>query len=323
MAKSGADRAREDVLRAAARFRPELLAHCYRMLGSAHDAEDAVQETLLRAWRHADAFEGRSSLRHWLYRIATRACLTALERRAGAPRLEPLPDLMLAGPDGGDPAAVALRRDGVRLALVVALRRLPPRQRAVLLLRDVLAWRASETAEALGVSVPAVNSALQRARERLGRLPDGGGEEGSAPLDPRRRELAERYARAFEEADAEALLGVVRADVGFAMPPEPLRLSGAAEVVAFLAERVLPGGPDRFRTVLVSANGGRPAVAGYLRREDGVHRPYAVSVLEVAKDGIAEVTAFRDPSLFPLFGLPPVPDGPAAGPSGAGPSEAA
>jgi RNA polymerase sigma-70 factor (ECF subfamily) len=309
-----------DFLERAAAFRPELLAHCYRMLGSVQDAEDLVQETLLRAWRGRDGFEGRSSLRFWLYRIATSACLTALQHRSrrvvpsglGAASDDPqLP----AGADGAgigwvqpmadpppDPAAVVAERGSVRLALIVALQELPPRQRAVLILRDVLSWRAAEVAALLDTSTAAVNSALQRARERL---------EHAAPheddvhdtLDARGRALVDSFARAFQDADADALARLLRDDVRLEMPPEPVWFAGRAVVLRFLRERVFPHITEQ-RTLGLTVNDGQPALASYLRGADGRFHPHAVSLLTPRQGQVARILVFRDTALFPAMGLP-------------------
>ena len=254
----------DDFERLTGPFRDELLAYCYRMLGSVQDAEDQVQETLLRAWRSYGGFEGRSSLRTWLYRIATNACLRALENRVrrplpsglgapaqeadpapGAPRtevpwLEPIPDALF-GTAPADPAAVVVSRTSMRLALIAALQYLPPRQRAVLILRDVLGWRAAEVAGLLGTSTPAVNSALQRAREHLERAApaeDDIGEPASA-ADP---DLVGRYAQAFENADLAALVRMLREDAVLEMPPLPGWLRGRDAVARVGRERGLPVG---------------------------------------------------------------------------------
>src|SRR5580692_2443499 len=242
-------------------FRPELLAHCYRMLGSVHDAEDQVQETLIRAWRSYDEFEGRASLRTWLYRIATNACLRALENGSrrplpsglGAPSddpaappsaeqpevpwLQPMPDVLVsAGP--ADPAAIVTLRMSTRLALIAALQYLPPRQRAVLILRDVLQWRAAEVAELLGVTTVAVNGMLQRARARLAEAAPAE-DDIHEPASPDDRALADRYAAAFEKADIAALTELLRADAVLEMPPLPTWFAGRATLVAFLQAQVL------------------------------------------------------------------------------------
>ncbi|HEY3688324.1 MAG TPA: sigma-70 family RNA polymerase sigma factor [Streptosporangiaceae bacterium] len=311
--------------RAAAPYRPELLAYCYRMLGSAHDAEDLVQETYLRAWRSYGAFEGRSSVRTWLYRIATNACLTALDNRKRRPLpaglggpaddpeaptapplevawLQPLPDRMLrSGPD--DPAAIVAARGRLRLALIAALQYLPARQRAVLILRDVLALRAAEVAELLGVSVPAVKSILQRARAQLGQAAPAEDDmtEASGAYE---RDLLDRYVTAFENADVAALMGLLTADAVLEMPPTPTWFAGRDAVAGFFAARVLTA-PGAVRMVPTAANG-QPAAAMYQRGPDGAHRVHAVMVLTATAAGIAHITAFRDPVLFDLFGLPQV-----------------
>jgi RNA polymerase sigma-70 factor (ECF subfamily) len=317
-------------MRLSAPFRPELLAHCYRMLGSVHDAEDLVQETYLRAWRAYDSFEGRSSLRHWLYRIATSACLTALghhSRRVvpaglGGPStdpaaptgpagpeiswVEPLPDPP-RGPHGDDPAAIVAARGSVRLALIVALQQLAPRQRAVIILRDVLAWRAAEVAELLDTSATAVNSALQRARAQLRAheaAEDGLAERDlAATLDGDHRALLDSYAKAFEEADIDALIRLLHHDATLQMPPEPVWFAGSAHIGRFLAARVLTG-PGEMRLLPTTANGGQPALATYSLGPDGRHHAHAIQVLSLRGDKIAAIHVFRDPTLFPVFGLP-------------------
>jgi RNA polymerase sigma-70 factor (ECF subfamily) len=307
-----------------ARYRPELLAHCYRMLGSVHDAEDQVQETMLRAWRSYGEFRGQASVRTWLYRIATNACLRALENRrrrplpsglgtpgqdpdgplaaatAEVPWLEPFPDALL-GPAPADPAVIIGARASLRLALIAALQYLPARQRAVLILRDVLAWRAAEVAELLGTTTVAVNSALQRARAHLARVAPGPDQIGGrAPAG--QAELVERFAAAFERADVEALTGLLRADAVFEMPPIPTWFRGREEIGRFLASRVLVR-PGDFRMVRTGANG-QPALAGYLRADDGGWHAHSVQVLSLAGRQIGHVVSFLDPGLFGVFGLP-------------------
>jgi RNA polymerase sigma-70 factor, ECF subfamily len=305
-------------------FRPELLVHCYRMLGSVHDAEDQVQETLLRAWRSYGNFEGRSSVRTWLYRIATNACLRAIEngeRRplpsglgapgddpgqiaapmSGVPWLQPFPDALLR-PETADPAAVAAARSGLRLALIAALQRLPARQRAALILRDVLGWRAAEAADLLGVSVIAVNSALQRARAQL-QQEGPSAEEIREPTHPASRAILDRYAAAVENADVAALVELLHEDATFEMPPVPTWFRGRDDVAAFIGSEVLTT-PGLYIPVLAAANG-QPAIAIYRRGEDGVRRAHCVQVLTLRGSGIAGVVAFLDPGLFPAFGLPP------------------
>ena len=307
-------------------FRRELLVHCYRMLGSVHDAEDLVQETYLRAWRFYEGFEGRSSLRIWLYRIATSACLTALEHHSrrllpsglgrpgedtdrplrplpGVEWVQPLPDALFGAPGDtttADPAAIVASRDSVRLALIAVLQHLPARQRAVLILRDVLAWRAAEVAELLGTTTAAVNSALQRARAQIERVAPKE-DELDEPAEPSVRALLRRYTAAFENADINTLLQLLRDDVALEMPPDPEWFAGRAAVGRFLAGNVLFE-PGVFRLVATGANG-QPAVAAYLRGRDGVHRAHAVQVLTVTRTGISRIVSFNDPGLFTLFGL--------------------
>jgi RNA polymerase sigma-70 factor (ECF subfamily) len=306
-------------------FRAELLAHCYRMLGSVHDAEDQVQETMLRAWRSFGQFEGRASLRTWLYRIATNACLRAIETRrrrplpsglgqpgenpAGpmaaarpeVPWLEPFPDALLHS-DPADPASVAASRAGIRLAFIAALQYLPARQRAVLILRDVLGWRAAEVAELLGTTATATNSALQRARAQLQQVaPDQ--DELREPADPGDLALLDRYAAAFENADIAALTGLLRDDAVLEMPPLPAWFTGPEPIGLFLRAHVLRQ-PGDFRMLPVAANG-QPALAGYRRGPDGAYHANAIEVLTISASRITHIAAFLDPSLFPAFALPP------------------
>ena len=304
--------------------RRELTAYCYRMLGSPFEAEDAVQDTLLRAWRALDRFEGRASLRSWLYRIATNVCLDMLggrERRArpmdlGPSRspdgpigeilpevtwIEPIPDgRMLAE---GDPAAVAESRETIRLAFMAALQHLPPRQRAVLILCEVLQWKASEVAELLDTSVAAVNSALQRARVSLQAADVA--DAGDGVLSEHDRELLARYVDAFERYDMEALTALIHEDATQSMPPYELWLSGREDILRWW---VGPGASCRGSRVLptVAANGA-PAFGQYKPSESGSgHDPWALQVLEVAGGRIVELTFFlATDTIFPLFGLPP------------------
>jgi len=313
----------EDFATLTDRFRGELLAHCYRMLGSAEEAEDLVQETYLRAWRSYDGFAGRSSVRTWLYRIATNVCLTAIERRGrrplpsglGAPAedpqtpllagpqvpwLQPFPDALVAG-EGGDPAAVAVSRAGIRLAFVAALQYLSARQRAMLILRDVLGWPAAEVADLLGTTTTAVNSGLRRARAQLARaLPAE--DELAEPAEPDRRALVERFAAAVENADASALAQLLAEDVALEMPPLLTWFTGRQAVVRFVASNFLTG-PGRERLVPVMANG-QPAFAVYQREPSGTYHAHAVQVLTVTATGIARIVAFTEPGLFASFGLP-------------------
>jgi RNA polymerase sigma-70 factor, ECF subfamily len=299
-------------------FRRELLAHCYRMLGSAHDAEDVVQETYLRAWRGYRDFENRSSVRTWLYRIATNACLTALghsSRRvlpsglggpADDPHTRPVPAAdvtwLQALPDAwvGDPAAVGASRENLRLALVASLQHLPAQQRAVLLLRDVLAFPAAEVAAMLDVSVAAVKSALQRARARM-RDASPSADEIIEPTDPRALELLEQYMAAFESADTTLLEEALRRDAALEMVGSRTWFAGRATCLPFLAGVV--GIPGDWRMVAIAANG-QPAAAAYRRNEDGVLRAFGIAVLEVTVAGIARIVVFDEPALVTLFGQP-------------------
>jgi RNA polymerase sigma-70 factor (ECF subfamily) len=306
-------------------FRRELLAHCYRMLGSAHDAEDIVQETYLRAWRGYREFENRSSVRTWLYRIATNTCLTALahgSRRVlpsglGAPVDDPhagptpAPDVawLQAIPDAwvstvDDPAAVVASRESLRLALVASLQHLPAQQRAVLLLRDVLAFPAAEVAAMLDVSVTAVKSALQRARARMKDIGPNV-DEIIEPTEPRARELLDLYMAAFEKADIAMLEQVLRRDAALEMVGSRTWFAGNTTCLPFLAAQAL-GSPGDWRMVPIAANG-QPAAAAYLRGDDGVHHAYGISVLDVTAAGIARIVVFGEPGLVTLFGLPLVP----------------
>ncbi len=305
-------------------YRPELVAHCYRMLGSLHDAEDQVQEALLRAWRSYEDFEGRASLRTWLYRIATNTCLRALENRSRRPLpsglggpgedpkepvlaergevpwLEPIPDAV-AGLT--DPASITISRASLRLALVAALQYLPAKQRAVLILRDVLDWRAAEVAELLGTTTTAVNGLLLRARARLQQAAPVQ-DDMREPDEPEQRSLLDRYAAAFENADAAALSGLLREDAVFEMPPIPTWFAGSSQIVEFLGARVLRR-PGDFKLIPVAANG-QPAFAVYLRETDGRHHAHAIQVLTLGAAGIEHVVSFNQAELLAAFGLPEI-----------------
>jgi RNA polymerase sigma-70 factor, ECF subfamily len=318
----------EDVMSEAAEFtrstepfRRELLAHCYRMVGSVHDAEDLVQETYLRAWRAYGGFQGRSSVRTWLYQIATNACLTALQHRsrrvlpsglagpsedphappvAAGPEvswLQPIPDALVE-PDLGDPAAVVAARESLRLALIASLQHLPARQRAVLVLRDVLAFPAAEVAAMLDISTAAVKSILQRARGRLEDVAptvDG----VSEPTDPQARALLEKYIAAFENSDAAAFEDVLREDAALEVVGSRTWFSGRSTCLRFLAGPRVLGSAGDWRLVPTTANG-QPAVAAYRRTRDGRYEPYGIAVLTTTTTGIARITMFPDPDLVPL-----------------------
>ena len=309
--------AQQDFIDQAAPFRAELIAHCYRMLGSVQDAEDLVQETYLRGWRGYEAFEERAALRTWLYRIATTACLRALQNRArrvlpaglgaasvdpevdidaskaGYPWLEPIPDTFT-------PEAAVTARQSIRLAVVTALQELPARQRAVLILRDVVQFSAAEVAELLETTPAAVNSALQRARAHLAEV---------APTDditePEDREilaLVERYCAAFENGDMAALTALLQADVKLEMPPFAVWFTGRDAVTRFLAARTFAE-PGNVLMIPTSANG-QPAVADYRRDAAGVMQAHAIHVLTPGKGGITAITVFLEPALFAVFGMP-------------------
>jgi RNA polymerase sigma-70 factor (ECF subfamily) len=304
-------------------YRGELTGYCYRMLASPFEAEDAVQETLLRAWRAYDRFEGRAALRSWLYKIATNVCLDFLagrERRArpmdlgpsGEPIvanlnarpettwLEPIPDRLIA-PDA-DPAGIVESRESIRLAFVAALQHLPPRQRASLILCEVLRWQASEVAELLETSVASVNSALQRARATLASAEVvAAGSPG--PLGETERDLLERYVRAFEAYDIEALTSLIREDAIQSMPPFDLWLRGRDDIFTWWLG---PGiGCRGSRVIPTIAANGAPTFGQYKPSPDGGYEPWALQVLELAGGKIAEFTFFLGTAtLFPLFGLP-------------------
>jgi len=304
-------------------FRRELLAHCYRMLGSVTDAEDLVQETYLRAWRSYGTFEGRSSVRTWLYQIATNACLTALSKQqrrvlpsdcfdaeadpATAPEwagpdicwLEPVPDALVT-PESADPAAIVASRESLRLALIASLQYLPPRQRAVLVLRDVLEFHAAEVAAMLGTSTASVKSALQRARALI-REKTPAADQLTEPAAPQARALLDRYIAAFENADAAALERLLLADVTLEATPLRTWFTGRGTCVPFLRKHVL-GEPGSWRMLPTSANG-QPAAVEYSRDEHGIYQPYGILVLTVTGDGISRVTSFGDPGLPTVFGF--------------------
>jgi RNA polymerase sigma-70 factor (ECF subfamily) len=292
------------------------------MLGSVHDAEDAVQETLLRAWRAYDRFEGRSSVRTWLYRIATNTCLTAMEGRGRRPLptglggpaedpsaplaenqevpwLEPIPDAFSSAA-GADPAEVAAARASTRLAIVAALQYLPPKQRAVLLLREVLQWQAAEVAEALETSTASVNSALQRARAQL-RAAAPSEDAVAEPESPAQRELLDRYVKALESKHIPSIVELFTEDAVWEMPPF-LTWVRTPTSIGTLIDTQCPAGPDEMRLLPTRANG-QPAFAMY-RLVDGAWQAFQLQVLELRDGAVAHVAAFFDTRLFPLFGFP-------------------
>jgi RNA polymerase sigma-70 factor, ECF subfamily len=304
-------------------YRRELLAHCYRMTGSVHDAEDLVQETYLRAWRAYHSFEGRSSVRTWLYRIATNVCLTALEGKGRRPLpaglgtpssdgtkpveengeipwLEPVPDAVLETGSVGDPAAVVAGRDTIRLAFVAALQYLPARQRAVLILRDVLRWRAAEVAEALETTTASVNSALQRAHATLAKADLS--EDCVGEPTAEQKAMLDRYVQAFWEKDIDAIVSMLTRDAIWEMPPYTGWYQGN-ENIGRLIDSQCPGGRHDMRMVPTRANG-QPAFGLYMRGPDGRFHPFHLQVLTLGADGVEHVGAFFGAPLFETFGLP-------------------
>ncbi|NMO57879.1 sigma-70 family RNA polymerase sigma factor [Actinoplanes sp. TBRC 11911] len=301
-------------------YRRELLAHCYRMLGSVYDAEDLVQETYVRAWRSYDRFEGRSSMRTWLHKIATNACLNALEGRdrrplpigLGAPSsdpaddlvsrgevpwLEPMPDTMLAD----DPASVVTGRESIRLAVVAAMQYLPARQRAVLILREVLQWPAAEVAEMLDMTVASVNSALQRARAQLQQATVDANEL-SEPDEADKKEMLDRFVTAFEAKDINAMISLFTKDAVWEMPPFEGWYQGPETIVRLIDTRCPAEGPGDMKLLPIRANG-QYAFGLYMRYGD-VYRPFNMPVLTLTPEGVSHVTAFFDERLFATFGLP-------------------
>jgi RNA polymerase sigma-70 factor (ECF subfamily) len=309
-------------------YRRQLTAYCYRMLGSPQDAQDAVQDTLVRAWRGLGRFEDHAGLRPWLYRIATNVCLDMLKSRgrralpmdmapAGTGRgrepslelalgttrpeatwVQPIPDHLVSSP--GDPADAAVSRESIRLAFIAALQHLVPRQRAVLILRDVLSWRAHEVAELLETSEDAVNSTLRRARSVLEAT-----NLDAVPTEPTEveRELLDRYIEAFERYDVDSLVALLHEDATLNMPPYELWLQGVPDIRHFLAAIEVEGGRDRI--IEIAANG-CPALAVYRPAgPSGALEPFEIHVLEIADDRVTAIHAFLDPALFPVFGLPP------------------
>ena len=321
VAEGGLDSTVERVLE---RHRRELTAHCYRMLGSSFEAEDAVQETMVRAWRAYDGFEGRSQLRSWLYRIATNVCLDMLNGRnrrarpmdlsgpstADTPAAATLPESewVLPVPDDrvlpidGDPAELAEARETIRLAFIAALQHLPPRQRAVLLLRDVVRWRANEVAELLGTSDASVNSALQRARSTLAErnLTDS---DPVMPMDAGQQELLERYVDAFERYDMDSLTSLIHEDATQSMPPFEMWLRGRDQILTFWQTQ---GAECAGSRLVPTVANGKPAFGQYRRSATGDgHDPWALQILDIVDGELVELSFFLDTAtLFPLFGLP-------------------
>lgn len=310
--------------------RAELQVHCYRILGSVQDAEDVVQETLLAAWRGLDGFEGRTSVRSWLYRIATNRSLNALrDRRRRLPELppppeqppeppqptrlgepvwlEPYPDALLEGvvDRSHEPDARYETREAIALAFVAGLQRLAPRQRAVLVLRDVLAFRASEVAEMLGVTEASVNVTLQRARSALEPgLSAAQAEQAPLPDSAAERELVARFTNAFEGCDVEAVVALLTEDAWLTMPPEPVEYQGPVAIARFLSTVPAGGHLERFRLIPTRANG-QPAFGCYLRDPHApIARAYGLMVLTLSGDHVTAITGFPDTGVFPHFGLP-------------------
>jgi RNA polymerase sigma-70 factor (ECF subfamily) len=308
-------------------FRRELYVHCYRMMGSVQDAEDMVQESFLRAWRRRDTYEGRASVRAWLYKIATNSCLDALEKRTrrvipftrgGASTLdqpipadvrepiwlEPFPDEFLIE-DGSEPDGYYAARENITLAFIAVLHLLPPRQRAVLILRDVLEWEASEVADLLGLTVASVKSALHRARQTMA-AHKRANLEGVAPktLDAARQSQLEAYVRAWQTADINGLMALLREDATFSMPPIPAWYQGRETIGGLVGKTIFAGQANgRWRLIPTRANG--QVAFGLYRLTEGVYTPYAIQVLTFAQDGsIADTITFRSPGLAETFGLP-------------------
>ncbi|MGH9154855.1 MAG: sigma-70 family RNA polymerase sigma factor [Acidimicrobiales bacterium] len=303
--------------------RRELTGYCYRMLGSGFEAEDAVQETMVKAWRNLDRFEGRSALRSWLYRIATNVCLDMLrgpQRRARPMDLgpsstadsalgpvvpehawvQPIADARVL-PTDGDPAELAESRESIRLAFVAVLQHLPPRQRAVLILREVLRWQATEVAELLDTSVESVNSALQRARATLAAKNQDARAPGVTEVDPEQQALLARYVDAFERYDVSTLVSLVHEDAAFSMPPFELWLTGPVEIGRWYLGQGI--GCRGSRLLATSANG-CAAFGAYKVSGPSTHEPFALQVIEVSGDRISGLHHFLYPELFAAFGLP-------------------
>jgi RNA polymerase sigma-70 factor (ECF subfamily) len=308
-AQSGDEQAFERLLEP---HRRALRVHCYRLLGSLHDAEDALQETSLRAWRGLDRFEPRGPFRAWLYRVATNVCLTAIERRARVPEvlapeeaevasyLQPYPDRLL------DTDLAVEERESVGLAFVSVMQLLPPRQRAVLVLREVLGWSAKEVAELLDDSVSSVNSALQRARQKLERERAAGRlARDHAPSSPTSEaRVMQKFMAAWEAVDVDAIVALLADDAVMTMPPEPMRLAGTRAIGEFFRTVPAAGALERIRLVPTRANG-QPAVAAYMDDDAGAFQAYGIMVFALEGDAVASITGFAGyPELFPALGLP-------------------
>ena len=308
-ARSGDEQAFERLLEP---HRRALRVHCYRLLGSFHDAEDALQETSLRAWRGLDRFEPRGPFRAWLYRIATNVCLRAIERRARVPEvlspeeaavaayLQPYPDRLL------DTELAAEERESVGLAFVSVMQLLPPRQRAVLVLREVLGWSAKEVADLLGDSVASVNSALQRGREKLDRERAAGRlARDHAPASPESEaRVMQQFIAAWEAVDVDAIVRLLADDAVMTMPPEPMRVAGTRAIGEFFRTVPAAGALERIRLLPTRANG-QPAVAAYMEDEAGAFQAYGIMVFAIDGDAVASITGFAGyPELFPELGLP-------------------
>jgi len=318
-------------------YRRELQVHCYRILGSIHEAEDLVQETFLRAWKRLATYEGRAPFRAWLYKIATNACLDLLDQKrsrrflpnTNLPRsdphtgispptpemtwLEPFPDEWLIDPSAINPEARYTASEGISLSFLTALQVLPPRQRAVLILRDVLDFSASETAEVLEITVSSANSALHRARTTLAERYHGRTPEASTTslIDQRTQWLLDHFVQAWETADVDGLVALLKADAAFAMPPSPSWYQGRAAIRVFVAatvfadEGMFPGkAVQRWRLLLTRANGS-PAFAIYQRDKKNEYQAFGLIALTIVEDKLTQIISFIDPSLPPRFYLPP------------------
>ena len=289
-----------------------LHVHAYRILGSLDDADEAVQDTLLRAWRALDSYQGQAPLSHWLYRITTTSSLKVIRAKGRRPvpageigHLQPYPDRLLDQLTdlGADPAAVAERRESVALAFITALQRLPAKQRGALILRDVLAWNAAEVAALLQISIPAVNSALQRARATLAGARPADSVTAHPRLDDHQRRILDRFTDAWQRCDIEALAALLRDDVILSMPPELATITGRIQVTLFFATVPADGRLDTIRLVRTGANG-HLALAAYLPDQSARCHGYGIMVFTITGDGIATITGFPTPGLFERFGLP-------------------